>query len=177
MARLSVRITTREDIPLLTRLGVDTYRETFVEDFGIQYPPQDEARFIEEAYGAEALLRYFEDPEYQHLIGELDGVPLGYALVGRNTLPHPDAKQGDGEFKRLYVKRQAQTQGLGLLLFEVGMKWLEQHFSGPLWLGVWEHNERAKKFYLRNGFKPVGEYVFRVGETEETDWILRKDKA
>lgn len=169
-----IRVATVDDIPLLMKLGVETYRETFIEDFGIQYPAEDEAQFIREAYSEAALRRYFEGSSYRHFLGERGGVALGYALVGRNSLPHPNARPQDGEFKRLYVKREAQALGLGWLLFQAGLNWLERYYPGPLWLGVWERNERAKAFYFRNGFEQVGQYTFRVGQTEELDWILRK---
>jgi GNAT superfamily N-acetyltransferase len=40
-----------------------------------------------------------------------------------------------------------------------------------LWLGVWEHNARAKAFYRKNGFVDVGSHVFMVGTDAQTDRI------
>ena len=45
------------------------------------------------------------------------------------------------------------------------------------WLGVWEKNEKALRFYLRNGFYDIGTHSFFVGEDEQTDRIMRKDIA
>lgn len=43
-----------------------------------------------------------------------------------------------------------------------------------LWLGVWEHNARALKFYQRWGFEAVGSHVFVVGSDEQNDLIMQK---
>ncbi|MBK7883967.1 MAG: hypothetical protein IPJ81_09275 [Chitinophagaceae bacterium] len=44
-----------------------------------------------------------------------------------------------------------------------------------LWLGVWEHNIRAQKFYLKYGFENSG-YIhdFPIGTTPQTDWWFWK---
>jgi ribosomal protein S18 acetylase RimI-like enzyme len=161
------------DLPALCQLGRQTYRETFMEDFGITYPPEDEAAFIEGAYSEAAFLGYLRSSDHQILLAELEGTAIGYALAGKNSLPHPDAKPGDGELKRLYIVRSAQGSGVGRALFQEGLQWLEQSYPAhPIWIGVWEGNERAQQFYFKNGFKKAGSYIFHVGTVEELDWIL-----
>jgi ribosomal protein S18 acetylase RimI-like enzyme len=44
-----------------------------------------------------------------------------------------------------------------------------------VWLGVWEHNERAKKFYAKNGFYKIGQHSFFMGDDEQTDYIMRRN--
>jgi len=46
-----------------------------------------------------------------------------------------------------------------------------------LWLGVWEHNDRALAFYARSGFREAGEHVFMIGRQVDRDLILVKDLA
>ena len=40
-------------------------------------------------------------------------------------------------------------------------------------LSVWTGNERARAFYDRRGFVEVGRYIFRVGDHEDDDRLLR----
>jgi len=44
-----------------------------------------------------------------------------------------------------------------------------------IWLGVWEHNERAKSFYKKFGFEDSGvEHPFPIGNTPQTDvWFYK----
>jgi hypothetical protein len=42
-----------------------------------------------------------------------------------------------------------------------------------LWLGVWEKNEGAIRFYERNGFSVTGSHPFRMGDEIQTDLIMK----
>ena len=42
-------------------------------------------------------------------------------------------------------------------------------------MGVWEHNERAQRFYKRNGFYQIGAHSFIMGDDDQTDHLMRKD--
>jgi ribosomal protein S18 acetylase RimI-like enzyme len=41
-----------------------------------------------------------------------------------------------------------------------------------LWLGVWDKNEKAIKFYERWGFKKVGSHAFMLGKDAQNDFIM-----
>ena len=43
-----------------------------------------------------------------------------------------------------------------------------------IWLGVWSGNDKAQAFYAKRGFAKVGEYRFRVGETLDHEFIMRR---
>ena len=40
------------------------------------------------------------------------------------------------------------------------------------WLGVWENNFRAIKFYEKYGFKKIGQHNFLLGNDLQTDYLL-----
>ena len=44
-----------------------------------------------------------------------------------------------------------------------------------MWLGVWEHNEKAKAFYKKFGFEDTGfNHLFPIGNTPQTDnWLIK----
>ena len=41
-----------------------------------------------------------------------------------------------------------------------------------LWLGVWEHNARAIRFYEKCGFRDAGSHPFLLGNDLQTDRIM-----
>ena len=174
---IRVRIATLDDIALISALATRTFRETFVEDFAMPYTTSDLATHERESYGVDAISGYLREPEYRHFIAEGDdaddvrGRALGYALAGPNGLPHADHCDGDGELKRIYVVREAQGTGAGRALFDAALEWLGDR---RVWLGVWSGNLRAQRFYERRAFVKVGEYDFRVGETLDREFILRR---
>ena len=171
---LTVRPATKADIALLSRLGRETFEETFVEGFKLGYSASDLAEFIPRAYGETAIAAYFDNPAYGHFVAELDGEAVGYALVGPNGLEHEDARAGDGELKRIYLLKKAQGTGGGRDLYEACMAFLLRDGPRPIWLGVWSGNDKAQAFYAKRGFAKVGEYRFRVGETLDHEFIMRR---
>ena len=52
--------------------------------------------------------------------------------------------------------------------------WLDQPQRRTLWVGVWEENFGAQRFYARYGCRKVGEYDFIVGDTHDREFILRR---
>ena len=168
----NLRTATPEDAELLTALG----RETFTSAFGHLYPPRDLQAFLAEAHTPAKYAAWAADPAYGLWIAELDGKAIGYALVGPNTLPHPEAAPGDGELKRIYVSSAAQGAGAGSLLMKAALDFLDR-LRRPLWIGVWSQNHGAQKLYGRHGFVKAGEYEFLVGESRDHEFILRRDAA
>ena len=91
-------------------------------------------------------------------IAERDGHAIGYAQAGPCGLPHPDVRPGDGELKRLYLRRSEQNGGVGRALMDAAMAWLERDGPRPLWLSVWSENTGAQRFYGRYGFEFAGDF-------------------
>ena len=44
-----------------------------------------------------------------------------------------------------------------------------------LWLGVWEHNEKALNFYKKMGFVIFDEHIFKLGDDEQRDYLMREN--
>ena len=49
-----------------------------------------------------------------------------------------------------------------------------RHGRDVMWLGVWEYNPRAQRFYEKNGFQIVGKHVFQLGADPQTDLLDAK---
>ena len=46
-----------------------------------------------------------------------------------------------------------------------------------IWLGVWERNPRAIRFYAKYGFTPVGEQPFVLGTDPQHDQVMVRSLA
>jgi len=170
MSQPTIRRATSEDAEALSRVG----KETFVETFGHLYPPQDLEAFLEAAYGLEKTRRDLADQAKAAWLVEVDGQVVGHALAGPCDLPHDEVTPACGELKRLYVLKAFQGGGTGSRLLTTVLAWLERDGPRPLWIGVWSENHGAQKLYGRMGFEKVGEYEFPVGETRDLEFILRR---
>lgn len=173
MSAILIRRATPEDAPKLAAFKRRTFRETFLEDFAIPYPPADIAVFEERNYREEPVRREIEAPDRATWLGVTgDDALAGYCHVGPCKLPHPDVRPGDGEVGQLYLARERQGAGLGRRLMAEALGWLDAHSPERQWVGVWSGNARAQRFYAGFGFRKVGEYDFPVGGHIDREFIL-----
>lgn len=162
------------DAPALAAFAARSYVETFVEGFGIDYPPEDLAAYLEHACSPAAFAGMIADPALDVRL-RTDGAGVAaYAVSGPAELPHPDVRPGHGEIRRLYVRPDLQGAGLAAAALDDLLRDLDPHGDRPLWLSVWEGNARAQRFYARRGFRPVGEHAYPVGRHLDRDLILRR---
>ena len=169
-----VRQATLADTDTLSALSA----ETFTQAFGPLYPPADLADFIADAYSPAKQAQAIAAPGCAvFLLEDDDGRASGYAAVGPCGLPHPDVREGDGELKRLYLRRDVQNGGWGGRLFDVALAWLLHDGARTVWIGVYSENHGAQRFYQRRGWEKVGEYHLPVVTVRDLEWILRRDCA
>lgn len=162
------------DAAALGELGRRTFLDTFVDGFGIPYPADDLAAFLDASFGPEAMRAKLRESGAAWWVAERDGELLAFANTGPNTLPHPDARPSHAELRRLYVSKSAQGLGLGTRLLTLTLDWMEAHSDGPLWIGVWSGNLKAQKLYAAYGFEKAGEYQYPVGRWLDHEFILRR---
>jgi GNAT superfamily N-acetyltransferase len=158
------------DAQALAEIGAATFTETF----GHLYPPEDLSAFLAESHSARAARANLADPRRAIWLMEAGGRAIGYAHAGPCALPHPAVTPRCGELKGFYLAGPWQGRGLGERLFATALAWLESPGARDLWIGVWSENHGAQRFYARHGFEKVGNYNFRVGNTLDDEFILRR---
>lgn len=57
--------------------------------------------------------------------------------------------------------------------YEKAMQIARQTNADYVWLGVWEKNPRAINFYKKNGFVEFDKHIFKLGNDEQTDIMMR----
>jgi ribosomal protein S18 acetylase RimI-like enzyme len=170
MIKETIRQARTTDAETLVRLSRDTFSAAFAD----LYWPRDLEAFLASAYGLEKTQRELADPNFAVWFAELDGVVVGYALVGPCDLPHSDVTATCAELKRIYLSPAAQGNGLGSRLITQALAWLERDGPRRVWIGVWSGNRGARRLYEHLGFAKVGEYYFKVGEAMDREFILRR---
>lgn len=79
------------------------------------------------------------------------------------------------ELKRIYVLKEYHSKGVAQKLMNFFIEFTQQAGYKVIWLGVWENNIRAQKFYEKYGFINSGHtHDFPIGSTPQTDyWFWR----
>lgn len=168
-----IRPATLADAATLADLGARTFRETFQAICS----EEDLTRFLAEAYGDAIQRTELSDPARPALVLEVGGVPAGFVQL---RLGHREpCVEGlrPVELQRIYVLQEAQGHGRGAALMLAAMDAARAWKADVIWLGVWEHNDKALAFYARHGFREAGEHVFQIGQQVDRDLILVKALA
>ena len=78
------------------------------------------------------------------------------------------------EIERIYVLGEHHGKHIGkqLLHFAIDIA-VDKQFN-YIWLGVWEHNNKAIGFYERNGFAVFSSHEFLLGDDRQTDLLMKK---
>ena len=126
-------------------------------------------------YNEEKLYRELSNPNSSFFFVYVDERVAGYLKLNEFAA-QTDINDIDSlELERIYILKEFQGAGLGKDLLDYTISIAIEHGKKHIWLGVWEHNERAKRFYDKNGFYRIGAHSFVVGDDVQTDFVLRKD--
>ena len=79
----------------------------------------------------------------------------------------------DLEIERIYLIKKFQGKGFGKKMIEFAKEIAIQKKKNRIWLGVWEKNPKAIGFYQKMGFEKIGTHIFKVGEDEQLDYVMK----
>ncbi len=79
------------------------------------------------------------------------------------------------EIQRIYILEKMKGKHFGDGLMQKCFNEARRRNYESVWLGIWEKNLAAQKFYRKYGFIKVGELDFPYGETVGTNHILKLD--
>ena len=164
------------DAPMLAALGA----RTFIETFGADNTPDDMAVYVGHAYGAEQQRAELSSPDAVFLIAEVDGTPAGYAFLRKAPLPAHITDPAPGqpgvamEIARFYVDSPWHGQGIAQLMMDAAIAEVARRGARTVWLGVWERNPRAIRFYANQGFHDIGVQPFKLGSDLQQDRVMAR---
>lgn len=146
---------------------------TFRDTFGDQNHPLDMELYCASTFGVAKQLDEITDPSITTLLCETRDDLVGYLQLKMNE------EKGDGrlEIQRLYVDKSWHGKEVGKLLIDKAFEIAIGAGAKEVWLGVWEHNTRAIRFYEKIGFTEQGEHTFQLGNDAQRDLVMVKPLA
>jgi GNAT superfamily N-acetyltransferase len=167
---LVIRHASTADAALLADLGARTFAETFAASNS----PADMAAYLASAFGLKVQTAELAEPDSLFLIAECDGLAAGYAKLGAGVTPESVSGDHPIELVRLYVSQPWLGRGIGAALMQTCINEATQTGHHTIWLGVWEHNQRARAFYRQWDFHEVGKHIFQLGKDAQTDILMQR---
>ncbi len=161
-----------KDAAILSKLASQTFYDTFTGTC----TDEDMRSFLQQYFSEDALLQELQNENDYCFFIEEDNVPLGYIRFMEDYTSFPYMNQWKAlELKRIYILKEHQGKGIAQKLMAFIIEYATQNDFKVVWLGVWEHNYRAQKFYEKYGFINSGHtHDFPIGNTPQTDiWMWK----
>ena len=169
---INIRRITEKDVAALTTIA----RQTFYDTFTGTCTDADMQLFLDQYYNPAQLGGELNNPETFCFFAEMDGKPVAYLQFMEDYKNFSMMKKWKAlELKRIYVLKKFHGMGIAQKLMDHYLQFATENKYEVVWLGVWEHNLRAQKFYEKYGFVNTGyTHDFPIGNTPQTDiWLWK----
>lgn len=158
-----------KDIDRLQKIG----RQTFYETFSDANTEENMTKYLDEGFSIEKLTTELSDKNAAFYFATIDENVIGYLKLnfGQSQTELQDDK--GLEIERIYVTKDFHGKKVGQLLYDKALEIAKLNKSDFVWLGVWEENPRAINFYKKNGFVEFDKHIFKLGNDEQTDIMMK----
>ena len=169
MENITVQKISISDLPALQKIG----RQTFYETFAASNTEENITKYLEEGFSEDKLTTELEDQNAEFYFATLDNEVIGYLKLnfGASQTELKDDKAL--EIERIYVLQEFHGKKVGQILYNKAIEVAKDKKSDYVWLGVWEENPRAISFYKKNGFEEFDKHIFKLGNDEQTDIMMK----
>ncbi|BAV05999.1 Protein N-acetyltransferase, RimJ/RimL family [Filimonas lacunae] len=170
MSNIIIKRVTLHDIEALQQIG----RQTFAETFAPFNSAENMATYLEEGFAYDKLAAELQKENSEFYFAMLDNAVIGYLKLNTGDTQTELKEQGALEIERIYVQQEFHGKRVGQLLYDKAIAVAIEKQVQYVWLGVWEKNSRAIRFYQKNGFVAFDKHLFQLGNDVQTDFMMRK---
>ncbi|MDV3892836.1 N-acetyltransferase [Elizabethkingia anophelis] len=167
---MEIRKTTLNDIKLLQDIG----RKTFFETFSESNSEENMRKYLEDGFSIEKLTEELNNKHSEFYFAVMDEKVLGYLKLNFGASQTELKDTNSLEIERIYVLQEYHGKKVGQVLYEKAIQVAYEKEAIYVWLGVWEENPRAIRFYEKNGFVEFDKHIFKLGDDEQTDIMMKK---
>lgn len=164
-----IKRVTVSEVDELQKLAI----KTFFDAFSDVNTRENIHHYMTHYLTAEKFRIELRNPESEFYFSKLDEVTIGYLKVNygkaQTELQDPDAL----EIERIYVTQEYQGFNIGKHLLDKAIHIARERKVNYIWLGVWENNLKALKFYQKNGFVQFSSHPFKLGDDVQTDLLMK----
>ena len=162
---------TINDLAALQQIG----RQTFFETFATSNTAENMQQYLEEGFSNEKLNNELNNPNSVFYFALDNDNVIGYLKLNFGS-SQTELQEGSAmEIERIYVLQDYHGKKVGQVLYDKAIEIAKEKQIGYVWLGVWEENPRAIRFYKKNGFVEFDKHIFRLGDDEQTDIMMKLD--
>ena len=186
---------TASDLPFPYRIRVAEHDDAarvsaflsreFSATFAADNTASDMTMYLAQTFSDESQAREIADPLGPYLLFEIErelngviGTDLaGIAGIARLRIGSHDAQvvsRSPLEIQRFYVSGAWHGRGIAHRLMHECVARATAVGATTIWLGVWDQNTRAIRFYEKCGFVDVGTATFVLGTDIQNDRVMAR---
>lgn len=169
MDHIEIRRVTQNDIDQLQAIS----KQTFLGTFSAGNTADNMEKYLQERFSVETLTAEFNNKSSEFYFAILDRNIIGYLKLNYGQSQTELKNDNALEIERIYVLKEFHGKNVGQLLYEKAIQIAKQLNVDFIWLGVWEHNARAIHFYRKNGFIEFDKHIFRLGNDNQIDILMK----
>lgn len=149
-------------------------KRTFFDAFYHLNKPEDMEAYATRFFTTAQLGQELSSPFSAFYFAQINNEIVGYIKLnyGKAQTDLQDSKTL--EIERIYVSKFHQGKQVGRQLLSFAIQTAASKQLPYVWLGVWEHNKRAIKFYKQHGFELFSCHDFMLGNDLQRDVLMRK---
>jgi GNAT superfamily N-acetyltransferase len=170
-------IDTKIHIEKVSLLEVQTLKafaeQTFLDTYASQNTEEDMVKYLADHFNLKLLTEEINSSDAEYYLAKIDKEVVGYFKLNYRKAQTEVVDENALEIERIYASTQYHGKGVGKVLFENILQIAKSKAVSFIWLGVWEKNPRAIRFYEKCGFVEFDKHVFVLGTDEQTDLMMK----
>ena len=131
--------------------------------------------YLENDLSLVRLCEELSNPNSEFYFASLENEVIGYLKINCDSAQTEQKTANSIEIERIYLLKEFLGKNIGQLLLEHAFQIAREKGNENVWLGVWEENKRAIRFYQKNGFEEFDKHIFMLGEDAQTDILMKKN--
>lgn len=169
MNSIKIKKVTITDIEQLQKIGRDTFFETFYDS----NTEENMKKYLEINFSLKNLAKELKKKDNEFYFALKNNKVIGYLKLNFGSAQTELKNENTVEIERIYVLKIYHGKNIAQFLLEKAIEISNKKNVNYIWLGVWEKNIRAIKFYQKNNFIAFDKHIFKLGDDEQNDIMMK----
>jgi ribosomal protein S18 acetylase RimI-like enzyme len=148
-------------------------QQTFIETFAESNTKENIKDYVNNNLSIAQLASELSLKNSQFYFAIHNSDVIGYLKLNLADAQTELKRENSIEIERIYILKEYHGKKVAKLLFETALTIANERNASFIWLGVWEHNPRAIHFYKKYGFIEFDKHIFRLGNDDQTDIMMK----
>lgn len=149
------------------------FKQVYIQTYGIEGVSDEFANFIIKQFSVERLSSLLINQPGSLFVAEYKNNLVGVVEIDYDKIC-PSNNLCIPELNKLYILEWFCGKGIGFQLLKMAEQMVKSKHYESIWLWVWDQNQRAIDFYLRQDYQIIGSAPFPMEQNTYTNFVMLK---